>query len=828
MISTTILRGVSASALAAALLAVDSIEFNSAEAQQALPTINIGGARRAATTTTRAPEQRPEARVAGGPTQAASTPPAPVQSAPGPVDVSRLRLEPKTPTEAYIVRNADSATKTDIPIKETPQSIQVIPKQVLVDQQVTNLKDAVSNASGVLSNNPEGVGAQFYLRGFKQNFIFRDALALTQSDNTPLIVDTANVERVEVLKGPASMLYGRSEPGGLINIVTKQPLDQPLYRIDQQFGSFNHYRTQWDFSAPVAEVPGLAYRVSGAYQTNGSFRQFQGGRRAFLAPVIRYSPSAWTEFTAGAELLTSRIQNDLGLPSGSLFGPLGWIPPTRSFQEANDPKDVLDRYLISYNFRQNLNEDWKVTNRFLYQEGRWASTQVSSGGFGAFPFDTSFNTGQFFALNRLTQFQDFKNYNLSTNIDLNGKFEALGAKHNFLFGLDYANFGYDYVYNNGFDNFPINVYNPLYGTIPSWAYDDAVVGRGFKFHRSFLARQKGMYIQDHITWFDKLHLMLGARKDIADVTNGSSTCSFHPDTFECLADSTKALAINNRLRAPTSVFAGWSPRVGLVYDILPELSAYASYSRSFGKASSFDANGVAFPPERGLQWEVGLKAQPLPGLLATLAFFQITKAGVTTTNFNSLGASQLAGLQRSRGVEFDLIGAVTDRMTVIANYAYIDAKVIDDDAPNRLNPFGVLQAEPDPADPSVPFYGPQGGLLGNHLEFAPRHSGKLFLTYDFGMNGLGFRVGGGVTASTHWWGNIQNTFLMPGFARLDGFASYTAEVCGHRVTAQLNLQNINNVRYFDAVDDSFNLNAPPNFRIPAQPFRAVGTLSFKW
>lgn len=167
----------------------------------------------------------------------------------------------------------------------------------------------------------------------------------------------------------------------------------------------------------------------------------------------------------------------------------------------------------------------------------------------------------------------------------------------------------------------------------------------------------------------------------------------------------------------------------------------------------------------------------------------------------------------------DGAASLTDRMTVVANYAYINAKVIDDDAPNRLNPFGFL-------DSAV--FGDPGGFLGNHLEFAPRHSGKLFLTYDFGDNGLGFRAGGGVTASTHWWGDLQNTFLMPGYARLDGFASYTAELYGHRVTAQLNLQNINNVRYFEAVDDTFKFNSAPNFRIPARPFTAVGTLSFKW
>lgn len=799
MFTTTFCRGVSASALAAALLAVDAYEFGSVRAQQALPTIDIGGARRSATTT-QAPAQRPAGRVAGTPTRAA---PAPSQPAPAQADTSGLPLEPKTPTEAYIVRNADSTTKTDIPIRQTPASIQVVPKQVLADQQVTAVQDALSNVSGVVSNTVDGAGTVFYIRGFRTNFIYRNALALPQGDGSPLILDTANIERIEVLKGPSSILFGRAEPGGIVNVVTKQPLDEPLYRVDQQFGSYDHYRTQWDVSSPVREVPGLAYRVSGAYQTNGSFRQFQGGRRALLAPVVRYSPNPWTELTIDTQLMTSRWQNDLGLPTSTSIGPLPFpIPFSRSFQEANDPKDINDAYQIGYNFRQNINENWKVTNRFLYTQSRFASNQLAGAGVDQDGFTN----------NRFTQYQDLKGHNFATNIDLSGKFEALGGKHNFLFGLDYLNNYFDYVYTNGIDNYPINLYTPIYGLVPNSAFlFDSIVGNGFKFHRSTLNRQKGMYVQDHVTWFDRLHLMIGARYDIADVTNGNASSNF--DFFpEGVFWPSKDIAIANRLSNRSEVFTGWSPRVGIVYDVLPELSAYASYSRSFGRPNNgFDGSGRPFQPEKALQWEFGLKAQPLPGLLATLSFYQITKSNVTTAAFGAVGASRLAGLQRSNGIELDVIGAITDRMSVVANYAFTHAKVIND------TQFDVF-------DP----YSSQSGFFGKQLEFAPPHSGKLFLTYDFGDNGLGFRAGGGITASSSFFGDLQNVIVMPSYARLDGFASYTAQLYGHKVTAQLNLQNINNVRYFETVDNQFNFFAPPFYRIPAPPFRAVGTLSFKW
>jgi iron complex outermembrane receptor protein len=711
------------------------------------------------------------------------------------------RTEPKTPTEAYVVRDASTATRTDVPVRQTPASIQVIPKQVLVDQQITNIKDALSNASGVVSNTLEATGATFYMRGFRTNYLWRNGLPIPQ-DSTGTMFDAANIERIEVLKGPASMLYGRSEPGGLVALVTKQPLDHPLLRIEQQIGSYDHYRTQWDISAPVAEIPGLAYRVSGLYQTNGSFRQFQGGRRAMIAPVVRYAPTAWTEFNFDSQFLTSRIQNDLGLPTANSIGALPSMPYWRSFQEANDPKDVTDYFSIGYSFRQNIADDWKITNRFLYTESRFSSNNLTGAG-----VDDDFRTS-----NRYSQYQDLKSYNFATNIDVNGKFEALEGKHDFLFGLDYLNNYYDYVYTNGLDNYPIDLYAPIYGTVPGSAFADSVIGSGFEGHSSVLSRQKGMYVQDHVTWLDRFHFLLGARYDIVDNTRGAMNSDYSGGA-ELITAPNKEGAIADRLRKPTAYARNWSPRVGVSIDVLDELSVYASYSRSFGQPNNgFGSNGQPLPPQKALQWEVGVKAEPLPGLLATLALYEITKSNVSTPAFTGLPQeSRLTGLQRSRGVELDIVGKLTERMTIVANYAYTAAFVIDGSPFNPLRPYSSTS-----------------GFIGKRLDFAPPHLGKLFLTYDFGENGLGFRVGGGVTASSSWFGDLQNIIVMPSYARLDAFASYGTMVEGHKVTAQINLQNLNNVRYFETVDNFINYYAPPFYRIPAAPFRAVGSLRFEW
>lgn len=744
-------RGVSAAALLL-LLSVD------ASAQEALPTIDIGAA------------------------------------APAAPSASRFPSEPKTAQDGYVTKQAGTATKTDTPLREIPASVNVVPKQVIADQAITNLSDALENVPGVRSNNNELEGYNFKIRGFDSLFTFRNNLGVP-GDSNPSGFDMANVERIEVLKGPASILFGRAEPGGVINIVTKEPLAERRYVVEQQIGSYDHYRTTWDFSTPLTEVPGLAYRVSGAYQNNGSFRKFQGGERVLVAPVVSYRPTEWTDFTVDGQFLGQRAQSDIGVPTiGSAPANL---PFSRSFQEANDPRDRIDSFSIGYRFRQNLDENWKVTNRFLYAAMPTSEKSMVSL-FCSYPFCV--DSADMRTLPRIGEYQALSGETFSTNIDVEGKFTTFGAKHDFLFGLDYSNSNFDYYFGDSGSAPSIDIYNPIYGTVSPDTYWAAMAGTGFKSHSSNVRRQKGMYVQDQITALDdKAHLLLGVRYDVADFTQARASVS-------------KDAAIAARLKAPTRVDTAWSPRFGLVYDLLPQASVYGSYSRSFGASNGADALGVSLPPQRGEQWEVGVKAEPFDGLTATLAFFQITKSGISIRDYAALdpSARKLAGLQRSRGVELDVVGRITDRWTIVANYAHIDAKVISDNWHDPLNPFG------------------KSGLYLNHLDNTPRHSGKIFLTYDFGEGGLGLRVGGGVTASTHAWGDLQNTFLIPGWARLDAFASYSTLYEGHKVTAQLNLRNLTNTRYYTGVDSFYNYYNPPLAALPAPPFTATGTLRFEW
>ena len=603
-------------------------------------------------------------------------------------------------------------------------------------------------------------------------------MAIPSSLSIPGTFDTANLERVEVLKGPAAVLFGRVDPGGVINLVTKRPLRDPYYKVEQEFGSYDHYRTVWDATGPLNQLGTVAYRLSGAFQDYGSFRDFQGGQRIFIAPVLSFKPGANTDLVVDFQYMKNKAQSDTGFPAlGNRPAP---IPLSRSFQESNDPRDTTENYNLAYDLKHRFTDNWSITNRFLYSHALMFKPNVV----GTALDDA---TG---ILDRTVTFQRLNGNAYSTNLDVNGKFDLLGAKHNLLVGLDYFHSYYNYHYSEADGNFPISIFNPGYGTIPASAYNDAVGGAGARFLSSVQSKQYGLYVQDQITVFDKLHVLLGGRYDSAEIHSGFS-------------DVSKDAAIADRHVQPGLSDHQFSPRAGLLYQFTPTLSGYASYAKSFGLNNGLSSTGAPLPPQHGKQYEIGLKAEIFTGLSVTLAVFHLTKTNVPTPDLSTPNPTDLVaiGEARSQGVELDLVGSLTSRLNLIAHYAYLDTKVTRDNS----------------------------GLQGNQLDNVPHHSGRLFLTYHLGNDeGLGWRVGGGVTAAAKTAGDPQNTYNLPAYTRLDAFTSYSAMIGSTRWTAQLNLRNLLNTQYFDGTDLFYNNLTPRVNLLPAQPFTAIGTIRMEF
>lgn len=222
----------------------------------------------------------------------------------------------------YAKSHSAAATKTDTPIFDTAASIQVVPRAVMEDQKNTRIKDALENVSGVRAQPTLGMGTGFIVRGFKVDHVFRNGLITTQSNGFNSEFDIANLESVEILKGPSAMLYGRSEPGGLINVTTKKPSETPFYSLEQQFGSYDYYRTQWDATGPLNGDKTLLYRFSGSYQDNNSFRDLIFTDRVSVSPSITWKPSDATDFTLNVEGLKQDYQPISAFPPSATARPI--------------------------------------------------------------------------------------------------------------------------------------------------------------------------------------------------------------------------------------------------------------------------------------------------------------------------------------------------------------------------------------------------------------------------------------------------------------------------------------------------------------------------
>ena len=220
--------------------------------------------------------------------------------------------DPNDPfNRTYTVTNSSIATKTDTPIMEIPQSIQVVPRAVMNDQKAARITDALENVSGVRAQPSLGFGNMFIIRGFHNDNIYRNGL---RANNIfPQEFDTANLQSIEVLKGPAQ-LYGRTEPGGLISLTTKKPLDIPYYSLEQRFGSYDLYRTEWDATGPVTSDKSLLYRFTGAYQNNNSFRDFDFTDRMLFAPSVTWRPTEATDATLELQVMNQDFMADFGIP----------------------------------------------------------------------------------------------------------------------------------------------------------------------------------------------------------------------------------------------------------------------------------------------------------------------------------------------------------------------------------------------------------------------------------------------------------------------------------------------------------------------------------
>ena len=630
----------------------------------------------------------------------------------------------------YQVNNATTATRTDTPLKDIPQSIQVVPEQVIEDQQANTLEDVLRNISGVSAGDSFGnTTERFVIRGFAQDTTLVDGFR--QGAFGQGFPSLERLERVEVLKGPASILYGNLEPGGVINLVTKKPLAEQFVENSIELGSFALFQYNLDFSDAIDSEKSLLYRFNANVEYSDGFRDFeQDLTRLSLAPTISWQIGDNTDLLIDFSYLNEDRPFDRGIVA--IGDDVADIPYDRIFQQPDDNYE-LEQITASYQLEHRFNEKWKLRNSF-----RLVSADTSDFRLDSWFIDDSGELERLFRSNENIN----ENYSLQTNVV--GEFATGKVTHQLLFGVDLdraTSVGQQAALPDD-PPFFINIFTQEADPVPDLEPEDL----------TFLVRDEntradliGIYLQDLISLGEKFKILVGGRFDIYD----QKTIDFTEDTT---------------VKQSQEEF---SPRVGLVYQPIEPISLYASYSTSFNPDpfNSTTVDGEIIEPSTGTQYEIGVKGEFFDGnLTATLAFYQIDLENVATTNPDNFDFSIAAGEVSSRGVELDVTGEILPGWKIIASYAYTDAEITES------NDF------------------PEG----NKLENVPENSASLWTTYQFQqgtLQGLGF--GAGIFFVGDRQGDLDNTVTLPSYVRTDAAIFYRQD----NWQANLNFQNLFDVDY---------------------------------
>jgi iron complex outermembrane receptor protein len=660
---------------------------------------------------------------------------------------------------AYNRTNSTAATKTDTPIMETPMSIKVVPRAVMDDQQIVVFDDAVvRNVSGVQRNFDFGDLYQgFIVRGFSLGAnIYRDGLR----QNTGFF-EPSGMERVEVLKGAAAMLYGRTQPGGLVNYVTKKPLDEAHYSLQQQFGSYDLYRTTVDATGPITNDKSLLYRLNLAYSSNNSFRDYNENERIYVAPSLTWRLSDKTDMTVQLEHQHDDYVMDFGIPAvGNRPAP---VPKNFYVGDAQVKNSSMDSNQVATILSHRFNDHWKIEHKFNWHQ--WTHE-----------FNSIFPAGNINAdnqtINRALMTGPTDRESFATNLDILGEFETYGVRHKLLIGGDYFNLKTD-TYDNRWTYGVIpalNIFNPNNRLVDI----NAINALPYDFWWKEKDEWYGVYAQDQITLWDKLHLLIGTRYDI--LTYGSGCCSA-PVTIDDRED--------NRL----------NPRFGIVYQPWKWLSLFGNYVESIGTNNGLTPTKSVNKPELGVQYEAGFKTEFFDGRLSSnVAYYHLTKENMLT-GVPGLPYRIAAGEARSQGLEVDITGELTDYLSLVGTYAYTDAIFTKD---NGFAPWGLASKQ------------------GNRLPNVPEHSGSLWMTFHPDEH---FKFGAGMFAQGQRAGNNDNTYALPGFVRLDAMVSYNWKIGGSKLTTQFNVNNLLDKDYFRGSRVSDSTGA-----LPAEPISFIGSV----
>lgn len=619
------------------------------------------------------------------------------------------------PVDGFVASRSLTGTKTDTPIIETPQSISVITADQMETQGVQSIGSALRYTAGVggETNGQDTRGFGWQIRGFNvsDESFYKDGLRFTGTDYTSfLTLEPYGAERIEILRGPASVLYGQNSPAGIVNYVSKRPKETPFGEISVSGGTLDTLQGEFDVGGPVTADSSLSYRITGLARNADAGVDFVKDDRFFIAPAV-----TWKSDDTSLTVLGHYQKDKTGwgiqfLPAeGTVWRRNGrYIPRDRNVGEPDFDKYDVEQAAVGYMFEHAFNEMVTVRQNARYAHLSNLQNSVYGGGYTArdpdlfkrFPDYGKSSIGSF-AIDNQAQF----------------KFDTGALAHTLLTGVEYRYADYK-DYGAAARVKPIDIFDPVYGAEigPFEAYQDT---------RS-RQRQTGVYAQEQIK-FDRWTLSFGGRRDWSELV-----------TDDRLAD---ARATQND--------TAFTAKAGLVYLFDSGLAPYVSYSESFFPSLGTASDGSPLKPEEGVQYEAGVKFQPTGwNSFVTASVFDLTKQNVV----RSFGPIvDQTGEIRSRGFEVEAVASLDTGWDVKLAYAYVDIEITKGDV--RRNPAKSTE--------------------GNHPWGAPKHRFSAWADYEFQTGALkGAELGGGVRVVGSSWGDDYNSFKVPAATVFDAAASY--------------------------------------------------------
>lgn len=640
------------------------------------------------------------------------------------------------------VRHLRQPFRGDVPLNQQPQAIEVLSTERLTDAGVTDFISALDMSAAVSrQNNFGGVWDSFAVRGFvgdenvPSGYLVNGYNAGRGFGGTR---DTSNIESIEVMKGPGSALYGRSEPGGTINIITKKPQFATQGYLQLSAGRWDNYRVEGDVTGALSD--NVAARINGAYEDKGSFRSPIAAKKTVLTPSLLWLLNEQTRLSYELEYVDQEVPFDRGVVA--INGDPSALPVTRFLGEPSDGPnqvDVLGHQLsVEHDFG-----DWSLLAGAAYRD-------TSLKGFSSDPElvhgrQSLFTDGE--TLSRQHSYRDFAATDFSGRLELSGSFQFASLQHHLLAGIDGYHYEFDKYWQRyrpavGDSRYSINVFNPQYG---QQAPAMALLKNETETQDSY-----GIYLQDQVDLTSQWKMQLGGRFD-----------SFKQQIDNHISAS--------RSEQTQHVF---SPRAGLVYQWREQVSFYSSYAEGFRSNTGADFQGVAFEPEESKSYEVGTKFE-YGAVTGSIALFKAEKSNVLTADPLNSGYSAALGKAESRGVELELMSYLSDDTQLWVSYAYTDAQTAND----------VINADWGVNMPS-----------GSRLINIPKHSANVSVKHHLNLFGHEASIGGSVNYVGERLGEtIDPDYVLPDYTLVNLFGSYAIN---SQLLLQLNVTNLFDEQYY--------------------------------